>query len=42
EMIKKVIEVLEKSSCNEIELVAADGARVRVVKNPPVMLGGGK
>ncbi len=34
EMIKKAIEALEKSICNEIELTDESGMKVRVVKAP--------
>ena len=36
ELIKKAIEALEGSSCNEIELTDATGLRVRVVKFTPI------
>lgn len=38
EMIKKAIEALQGSICNEIELTDITGLRVRVVKNSPVPL----
>lgn len=37
EMIKKAIEALQSSMCNEIELTDATGMKVKVVKvSPPV------
>ena len=36
ELIKKAIEALQKSSCNEIELTDEKGQKVRVVKFTPI------
>lgn len=36
EMIKKAIEALESSNCNEIELTDSSGLRVKVVKTTPI------
>ena len=36
EMIKKAIEALQGSNCNEIELTDATGLKVRIVKFTPI------
>ncbi len=35
ELIKKAIEALEKSGCNEVELQDAFGTKIRLVKQVP-------